>query len=408
MGESFQGSHAEYPFPRLAASLTWRAILGYTHQRNSLNCFYHSCNRLVTEFCEISRLFCACLLLKDGPSLVFSSDLAQFANVRDKKFGFFGLRQWLVSRAMRKEYMMSQYVIETEGLTVYYGRHLGITGVNLQVEKGEVFGFLGPNGAGKTTTQRVLLDVIRPTAGKARMFGLDCQKEGVKARKRVGYLPGELSLYDNMRARDFFRMYNSMLGADAERDHWKILAERLNLDTSRKIREFSRGNKQKVGVVTAFMNRRELLVLDEPTTGLDPLVQQSVLEMVNEAKRKGSTVFFSTHILPEAQAVCDRVGIIRGGKLVATERVEDLTRQQFKRMRITFTRMMPPADTFDLPGVTETKRDHCSVELEIHENLQNILEVALPFGIQDIDTIPVTLEEIFLAYYGKNDGGNYV
>ena len=302
---------------------------------------------------------------------------------------------------------MTEYVIETEGLTVYYGRHLGIADVDLKVEKGEVFGFLGPNGAGKTTTQRVLLDVIRPTAGAAHMFGLDCQKEGVEARKRVGYLPGELSLYDNMRARDFFRMYNSMLGDGVDRNHWKILAERLNLDTTRKIREFSRGNKQKVGVVTAFMNKRELLVLDEPTSGLDPLVQQTVLEMVCEVKDEGHTVFFSTHILPEAQQVCDRVGIIREGKLVATERVEDLTHQQFKRLRITFA-TMPPAETFNIPGVIETGRDINSINLEIRENLEKVLETALPFGITDIDTIPVTLEEIFLAYYGKENGGNHV
>jgi ABC-2 type transport system ATP-binding protein len=302
---------------------------------------------------------------------------------------------------------MTEYVIETEGLTVYYGRHLGITDVDLKVEKGEVFGFLGPNGAGKTTTQRVLLDVIRPTVGTARMFGLDCQKEGVAARKRVGYLPGELSLYDNMRARDFFRMYNSMLGHDADRDHWKTLADRLNLDTTRKIREFSRGNKQKVGVVTAFMNKRDLLVLDEPTGGLDPLVQQTVLEMVREVRDEGHTVFFSTHILPEAQAVCDRVGIIREGKLVAIERIEDLTRQQFKRLRLAFANM-PPAETFNIPGVTETGRDQVSVNLEIRENLEKVLETALPFGLTDIDTIPVTLEEIFLAYYGKNNGGNHV
>ncbi len=302
---------------------------------------------------------------------------------------------------------MTEYVIETEGLTVYYGRHLGITDVDLRVEKGEVFGFLGPNGAGKTTTQRVLLDVIRPTAGTARMFGLDCQKEGVTARQRVGYLPGELSLYGNMRASDFFKMYNSMLGQGADRDHWKSLANRLNLDTTRKIREFSRGNKQKVGVVTAFMNKRELLVLDEPTGGLDPLVQQTVLEMVCEVKDEGHTVFFSSHILPEAQAVCDRVGIIREGKLVAIERIEDLTRQQFKRMRLAFANM-PPADTFSISGVTETGRDQVSISLEIRDNLEKVLATALPFGLLDIDTIPVTLEEIFLAYYGRNNGGNHV
>ncbi len=155
------------------------------------------------------------------------------------------------------------------------------------------------------------------------------------------------------------------------------------------------------------MNRRDLLVLDEPTTGLDPLVQQTVLEMVNEARRKGSTVFFSTHVLPEAQAVCDRVGIIREGKLVATERVEELTRQQFKRMRITFSKMMPPVDTFDIPGVKETNRDQLSVHLEIHDNLEKVLETALPYGISDLETFPVKLEEIFLAYYGNSNGGNH-
>ena len=301
---------------------------------------------------------------------------------------------------------MTEYVIETEGLTVYYGRQLGIRDVDLKVEKGEVFGFLGPNGAGKTTTQRVLMDTIRPTAGTARMFGLDCQTQGIEARARVGYLPGELSLYDSMKAGQFFEMYNSMLGKSALPDYWRTVADRLDLDTSRKIREFSRGNKQKVGVVTGFMNKADLLVLDEPTGGLDPLVQQTVLELVREARDEGRTVFFSSHILPEVQAVCDRVGIIREGKLVATERVEDLTRQQFKRLRFTFA-TLPPEDAFDLEGVTETGRDEHGVNLEIRQNLEKVMETAVPFGIADIETYPVTLEEIFLAYYGNNKGGNH-
>ncbi len=203
---------------------------------------------------------------------------------------------------------MSNHVIETSALTVYYGKHRGILDVDLTVEKGEVFGFLGPNGAGKTTTQRVLLDVFPPTSGKASVFDLDCQKQGVELRKRIGYLPGELALYANMKASEFFKMYEYLRGENGSKGYWRELADRLNLDTSRKIRQFSRGNKQKVGVVSAFMNRPDLLILDEPTGGLDPLVQQTVLEMVREVKADGRTVFFSSHILSEVQAVCDRVG----------------------------------------------------------------------------------------------------
>lgn len=301
---------------------------------------------------------------------------------------------------------MTDYAIETEKLSVYYGRHLGILDVDLRIEEGEVFGFLGPNGAGKTTTQRVLMDVIRPTAGAARMFGKDCQKEGVAARDRVGYLPGELSLYENMKASQFFKMYFSLQKSNTDRRYWQTLAERLDLDTSRKIRELSRGNKQKVGVVAAFMSRPDLLILDEPTSGLDPLVQQTVMELVREANQAGSTVFFSSHILSEIQAVCDRVGIIREGQMVATERVEDMTRQQFKRLRINFA-TIPPADAFTHEGVAELVRDEQGVLLEIRENFDQVLKTAAPFGITDIETIPVTLEEIFLAYYGKGNGGNH-
>jgi ABC-2 type transport system ATP-binding protein len=302
---------------------------------------------------------------------------------------------------------MAEYVIETNGLSVYYGKQRGILNVDLRVEKGEVFGFLGPNGAGKTTTQRVLMDVIRPTAGKARLFGKDCQKEGVAARERVGYLPGELSLYGSMKVRQFFRMYFTLQKSNTDPTYWQELSDQLDLDTSRKIRDLSRGNKQKVGVVAAFMNKPDLLILDEPTSGLDPLVQQTVMELVRNAQNDGATVFFSSHILPEVQAVCDRVGIIRDGQLVATERVEDMIRQQFKRLRFTFA-TAPPVDAFALDGVTELVRDGQGVSLEVNQNLDKVMETAVSFGIANIDTIPVTLEEIFLAYYGKGNGGNNV
>lgn len=300
---------------------------------------------------------------------------------------------------------MTEHVIETKGLTVYYGRHRGILDVDLTVEKGEVFGFLGPNGAGKTTTQRVLLDVIRPARGEARLFGLDCQKQGVAARQHVSYLPGELSLFDSMKASQFFDMIDAMRGNNGDRAYRRQLCERLKLDTGRRIREYSRGNKQKVGIVVAFMNKPDLLILDEPTTGLDPLVQQTVLELVREARADGRTVFFSSHILPEVQAVCDRVGIIRDGLLVATERVQDLTQQQFKRLRLSFAHM-PPPDTFTQNGVSETARDENGITLEVHDHLDKVMETAVTFGITDIETIPVSLEEIFLAYYGEGKEGS--
>jgi ABC-2 type transport system ATP-binding protein len=302
---------------------------------------------------------------------------------------------------------MTDFVIETENLSVYYGKHRGIHNVDLKIEKGEVFGFLGPNGAGKTTTQRVLMDVIRPTAGSARMFGKDCQTDGVDARNQVGYLPGELSLYGNMKADAYFNMYSTLQKNDKGTDYWKILAERLDLDTSRRIRQFSRGNKQKVGVISAFMGKPDLLILDEPTSGLDPLVQQTVMQLLREANEAGATVFFSSHILSEVQAVCDRVGIIRDGQLVAVERVEDLTHQSFKRLRINFA-SQPPADAFALDGVTETGRVDGAVTLEVRQNLDELMKSAASYGITNIETIPVTLEEIFLAYYGKGNGGNDV
>jgi ABC-2 type transport system ATP-binding protein len=301
---------------------------------------------------------------------------------------------------------MSEPVIETRGLTVYYGRHRGIVDVDLRVEQGEIFGFLGPNGAGKTTTQRVLLDIIRPTAGQARIFGLDCQKQGVEARRRVGYLPGELALYGSMRASQFFEMYASLQNSGAARDTWRALAQRLDLDASRRIRQLSRGNRQKVGIVAAFMSQPDLLILDEPTTGLDPLMQQTVMELVREAKASGATVFFSSHILPEVQAVCDRVGIIREGALAATERVETLMHQQFKRLQLIFS-APPPADAFALEGVTITGQDERGVTLKVQQNLDAVLARAANLGVVDIETIPVTLEEIFLAFYGKGNGGNH-
>ncbi len=295
-------------------------------------------------------------------------------------------------------------IIETSNLTVYYGKHRGIENVNLAVEQGEVFGFLGPNGSGKTTTQRTLMDIIHPTSGTAKIFGKDCQLDGVEIRKRIGYLPGELSLYPSMKGIDFLDMLASLQDKALDKAFRRALFERLDFDPSRRMKEYSRGNKQKIGVIAAFMTKPDLLILDEPTSGLDPLVQQTVMELIGEVRDDGRTVFLSSHILPEVQAVCDRVGLIRDGQLIQTASVQSLTEQSFKRLHLTF-RDLPPADAFALDGVTETGREGQTVKLEIRDQLAQVIEIAAPYGVEDIDTPHVTLEDIFLTFYGRQTNG---
>ena len=255
---------------------------------------------------------------------------------------------------------MSTYAIETEELTVFYGKHRGVVDVDMQVQPGEIFGFLGPNGAGKTTTLRVLIDVIRPSRGRAKVFGLDCQKEGVALRDRIGYLPGELSLPRNMKGKQYLKTVDSLRNRSADPAYLNELCQRLDLDTNRKIRDYSSGNKQKLGLVAALMGKPDLLMLDEPAIGLDPLIQQVVLELVEEARDEGRTVFFSSNILSEVQSVCDRVGIIRDGKLVKVESVDTLMAQPFHRLRIRFD-TMPDANAFFFDGVRELSRAEDSV-----------------------------------------------
>jgi len=304
--------------------------------------------------------------------------------------------------------MSSEIIIQTDDLSVYYGAHRGIKDLNLSVQKGEVFGFLGPNGAGKTTTQRAILDIIHPTKGSATLFDLDSQKDGVSIRQRVSYLPGELNLYPSMRASYFLDLLGSLQKNKLDKPYLKQLLERLDLDPSRKMKEYSHGNKQKIGVVAAFMGKKDLIILDEPTIGLDPLVQQTVLELVQEVKDEGHTVFFSSHNLKEVQAVCDRVGIIQNGELIKTEKIASLITQQLKRLEINF-RKEPPHDAFTIEGVREISRDGNLIMFEVSQDLDRLMEKAAPYGIIDIETKTASLEEIFLAFYGPhNKGGKNV
>jgi len=298
---------------------------------------------------------------------------------------------------------MSQPIIETSDLSVYYGRQRGIHKLNMTVEPGEVYGFLGPNGAGKTTTLRVLLDVIRPTAGRAAVFGLDCHRDGVAIRRRVGYIPGELMLYTQLRAEEYLDMVTRVGGGQSDPDYRRRLCALLDLDPRRPMHTYSRGNKQKVGLVAAFMRRPDLLILDEPTSGLDPLIQQNVLDLVREARADGRTVLFSSHVLPEVQAVCDRVGIIRAGQIVATERVEQLIKSQLQRLHIRFAQM-PPAGALDGDGITELGRVGDRIAFEVRANLNRLLAQAVAYDVLELDNDQATLEEIFMTYYSRNGG----
>jgi ABC-2 type transport system ATP-binding protein len=299
----------------------------------------------------------------------------------------------------------SEIIIQTKNLSVYYSAHRGIKNLNLSVQRGEVFGFLGPNGAGKTTTLRTILDIIHPTKGSATLFGLDSQKNGAAIRERVSYLPGELSLYPSMKADYFLDLLSSFQRNEPDKSYRGHLLESVGLDPSRKMKEYSHGNKQKIGVVAAFMGKKDLIILDEPTIGLDPLVQQTVLEFIQEVRNEGRTVFLSSHNLKEVQAVCDRVGIIQNGELIKTEKVETLIDQEFKRLEISF-RKEPPYDAFGIEGIKEISRDGTVVLFEVKRSLDVLMEKAAPYGIKDIETKSVSLEEIFLSFYGPENTGD--
>ena len=238
--------------------------------------------------------------------------------------------------------------IEAVGLTKYYGDIPGIVDLDLEVTTGEVFGFLGPNGAGKSTTIRTFVDLLHPTSGSVTILGFDSHDESVAIRNRTGYLPGDLSMYDDMTAREMLRYFSSLRKADT-RERIEELAERLQLDLDRKIGSYSSGNRQKVGVVQAFMHDPELLILDEPSTGLDPLMQQEFYRMIDEARDAGRTVFLSSHILPEVERTADRVGIVRNSRLVTVQTVDELKAKARRHFQIVFAEKVAPSEFSELP-----------------------------------------------------------
>jgi len=289
--------------------------------------------------------------------------------------------------------------IHTQGLTKHYGDFPALVDLDLEVDQGEVFGFLGPNGAGKSTTIRVLLDEIRPTRGRATILGMDTHAESVALRRHIGYVPGDLAMYPNLTGRNTLRFYANLRGG-VDWDYVEQLAERLEADLAKKVGDLSTGNRQKVALIQAFMNRPDLLILDEPNAGLDPLMQREFQEMMREVVDDGRTVFLSSHALSEVERVADRVAIIRHGKLVAVEGVASLRGKAIRRIELAFLGAADPEPFAALPGARDVTAIDGRVTLSFDGDMEALLRTATTFGgLRDISTHEADLEEIFLAYY---------
>ncbi len=289
--------------------------------------------------------------------------------------------------------------IRSFALTKSYGHRLGVADLDLEVGAGEVFGYLGPNGAGKTTTIRLLLDLIRPTSGRVELFGLDSRRDSVAIRRRIGYLPGELALYERLTGYELLAHFAHLRGGV---DHRRVeeLAARLDLDLGPPIRALSKGNKQKVGVVQAFMHEPDLLILDEPTAGLDPLAQTTVHQLIAESRAAGCSVFLSSHILSEVERVADRVGIIREGRLVATEHVSVLKDRSLHFLEARLASAPPPDAFAGVDGVRAVEVTGNIVRISLAPPMDAVVKVLAGFTVEDLTVREPDLEEIFLTYYG--------
>jgi len=297
--------------------------------------------------------------------------------------------------------------IRLERLTKFYGKARGVVDVDLEVQTGEVFGFLGPNGAGKTTTIRTLLDLIRPSSGKATVLGLDSVEASLEIRRRVGYLPGELALWEWMTARQVLDHLARLRGGvdEAYRDE---LIGRFEVESDRKVSDLSTGNKQKVGLVQAFMHKPELLILDEPTSGLDPLMQQVTYEVIAEAQRDGRTVFLSSHVLPEVERIAQRVGIIRKGRLIEVAAVDSLKERAVRLVELRFGWPVPTRDALAaIAGVSDAAVSGDTATVRIEGSMDSLVKAMAQYEVLLVRTHDTPLEEIFLQLYrdGADDAG---
>jgi len=299
--------------------------------------------------------------------------------------------------------------ILTEQLTKYYGRSRGIAGVDLEVRQGEIFGFLGPNGAGKTTTIRLLLGFIRPTSGQASVLGLDVRRDSLAIRERVGYIPGDVRLYEELTGSAFLD-YMAGFRKSRTNNRRRELADRLDINLSVRLKQASRGMKQKVAIVQALMHDPDLLILDEPTSGLDPLVQSDFYGLLKEEQGRGKTVFLSSHILSEVEKVCDRVAIIREGRIEVVEDIHGLKSRRVKVMEVTFTQECPPAE-LEVPGVLAVEGSGRHYRVSVRGDVNPLLRAVAARRVENVIFHDASLEDIFMEFYqatrrqgeGRND-----
>lgn len=294
----------------------------------------------------------------------------------------------------------SDIVLRLSSVTKTYGKSRGIADVNLSVVQGEIFGFLGPNGAGKSTAINVILDLLRPNSGRITVLGLDSRRDSVAIRRRVGYLSGDMTTDPGLTGAQYLDFASNLHG-DVDKDYTKVLISRLRCETNKKIKSLSRGNRQKIGLVAALMHDPDLLILDEPTSGLDPLIQNEFHDIIRERKKHGKTTFMSSHVLSEVQAVCDRVGFIREGKLVRVSSLDELFSDAPRRVRVTYRTVAPDSQLKKLEGVEKLKTIGKSRHFTFRGDYNELMRVLSVKPIQDVEILEPQLDELFMEYYAK-------
>jgi ABC-2 type transport system ATP-binding protein len=300
--------------------------------------------------------------------------------------------------------MCEMYVIETQGLTKYYGKDRGIVDLDLEIESGEIFGFIGPNGAGKSTTIRTLLGLIFPTSGSGRIFGMDIVRETKEIKKRIGYMPSEINYYEKMDGLELLRYSAAFYQKDCE-SRIREQADIFSLDLDRKIIDLSRGNRKKISILHSLIHQPQLLILDEPTTGLDPLMQAKFFEILRKENEKGTTIFFSSHTLSEVQKMCRRVGIIKEGKIIAVEDIETLRKKQLRKVQIEFSHSVKSGE-LGCTGVIASKADKNNLHFMFSGNMGDLLNNLAGKDVKDLIIEEPSLEEIFMHYYSEEKEQN--
>lgn len=288
--------------------------------------------------------------------------------------------------------------IATQGLTKDYGGGRGLFDLDLEVPQGQVFGYLGPNGAGKSTTIRLLMGLIHATRGTASVFGLDCMRDAVAVKRLTGYMPGELPQFGGLRGRDIAGHFGALRGG-VDQARVKAICERFHLDLGLKFRDYSTGNKRKLAILLAFMQRPKLLILDEPTSGLDPLNQQEFYKLVQEAQAGGATVFLSSHVLSEVEHICQRVGIIRHGRLVKVASLDELHEMHVRRVDVEFAGPAQPEIFERLPGVENVQANQHRVTFTVHGSFEPVADALAGHHVVNLASHEPSLEELFLTYY---------